>query len=185
MIRDLSFDHEERASAQRRLVRLVVTCLVASSLVSFAVARELKIRDEFQGIPRALSGDRDALQGRHDAIVEMLERHHVWAGAFGARRELDELVRSIHDQERLEGELARRRAAEVTRVREEAEAARGRGLRFAERHQFRLALDEFRRALELADAAGGEAWPGGAWEHREQLVVDVLALQGLGVGQER
>lgn len=183
MIRDLSFDDDERTNAKRRLQRLVVICLVGSSLVSFAVARELKIRDEFQGIPQVQSGDRGSLQERHDAIVEMLERHHVWAGAFSARRELDVLVRSIHQQERFEGEQARQRVADVTRVREEAEAARGRGLRFAERHQFDLALDEFRRALALSDGLEGEAWPGGTWEHREQLAVDILALENRGGGE--
>ena len=182
MIRDLSFDDEERASAKRGLVRLVAACLIASSLASFAVARELKIRDEFQGIPSARSGDRDSMQGRHDAIVEMLERHHVWAGAFSARRELDDLVRSIHRQERVAVEQARERAAERTRVREEAEAARSNGIRFAERHQFDLALDQFRRALEISDAAGDVAWPGGVWEHREQLLVDILALETRGEG---
>ena len=167
MLTDLSFNDDERAGAKRRLVRLVVTCLVASSLASFAVARELKIRDEFQGIPQALSGDRDSLLKRRDAIVKILERHHVWAGAFGARRELDQLVLSIHRQERVEGDQARRRAAEMDRAREEAEAARVRGLMHAERHQFDLALDQFRRALELSDAVGEQAWSGGTWEHRE------------------
>ena len=66
---------------------------------------------------------------------------------------------------------------------EEAEAARGRGLRFAERHQFDLALDEFRRALALSDGLEGEAWPGGTWEHREQLAVDILALENRGGGE--
>lgn len=177
MLTDLSFDDNERSGAKRGLLRLVVTCLLASSIASFAVARELKIRDEFRGIPQALSGDLDSLQERHDAILEVLERHHVWVGALGARRELDQLVLSIHQQERVEGDQARRRAAEVNRAREEAEAARVRGFLHAERHQFDLALDQFRRALELSDAVGEQAWSGGIWEHREQLLVDISALE--------
>ena len=61
-------------------------------------------------------------------------------------------------------------------AREEAEAARGKFLH-AERHQFDLALDQFRRALELSDAVGEQAWSGGIWEHREQLLVDISALE--------
>lgn len=180
MIREQSFDHDNRASAGRALRRLAFTCFVASSLVGFAVARELRIRDELRCIPRALSDDRDSLRQRHDAIVELLGRHHVWAGAFGVRRELDELVRSLHGQERAADQLARERAAEASRDREEAEAARNRGLVFAERHRFDLALDEFRRAIEIADAAGAEAWSDGSWEHRAELLVDIAALEARG-----
>lgn len=184
MIRDLSFDDIERADNRRRLTRLVVICLVASSLVSFAVARELKIRDEFQGIPQGRLGDLSSLQSRHDAIAGMLERHHVWAGAFDARRELDELVRSIHEGERAAGERARLEEAKLTRVREEAEAARNRGITFVERQQYDEALDQFRRALELCDSLGESGWQGAPWEHREQLVVDIYALENRGEGDQ-
>lgn len=182
MMREQSFDEDERAIARRGLIRLAVICFVASSLASFVVVRELRIRGELRSIPPALSEDRESLQERHDALVELLERHHVWVGAFGARSELDELVRSIHGQERVEDALARQRAARASYAREEAAAARSRGLIFAERHQFDLALDEFRRAVEFSDAVGDEAWPGGTWEHRDQLLADISALETHGKG---
>lgn len=182
MIRDLSFDEMERADGKRRLLRLVVICLLVSSLGSFAVAREMRIREEFEEIPTARIGDLGSLRARHDAIASMLDEHHVWAGAFQARRELDELVVTIADEERAAGEAAARREAEETRIREEAQAARTRGMALVERKQYSLALTQFKKALDLCDSLSEAAWGGAPWEHREQLVVDIYALENVSEG---
>lgn len=182
MIRDLSFDEMERADGKRRLLRLVVICLLVSSLGSFAVAREMRIREAFEEIPAARIGDLESLRSRHDAIAGMLDEHHVWAGAFQARRELDELVVTIADEERAANEAAAKREAEETRIREEAQAARNRGLNLVERKEYSLALTQFRKALDLCDSLSESAWGGAAWEHREQLVVDIYALENMSEG---
>lgn len=184
MIRDLSFDESERAAHKRRLTRIVVICLLASSLVSFAVAREMKIRSEFKSIPDARVGDLASLQSRHDAIAGLLDEHNVWAGAYEARQELDELVRSIHDEERAASAIAYEQEAQARRICEETEAARKRGLALAERRQYDLALVQFRRALELCDSLSEDAWGGAPWEHREQVVVDIYALENRGEGNK-
>ena len=84
MIRDLRFDEIERADKRKRLIRLVVACLLVSTVGSFVVSRELKIRDEHEAIPVAMPGDLDSFNARHDALQGMLDKHHIWLGAFSA-----------------------------------------------------------------------------------------------------
>ncbi len=177
MIRDLRFDELEQADRKRRLTRLVIVCLTASTLVTFGVSRELKIKDEFQAIPEARVGDLQSLRTRKQGISGLLSEHHVWAGAFAARRELDDLVRSIHDEEKVLRGLEEKMKSEETRIREEAEAARVRGFVLLEHNKFDLALAQFQKALDLCDSLGEKAWDGGPWKHRDAVVVDIHALK--------
>lgn len=179
MIRDLTFDELERAARRRRLFRLVIACTTLSTLLTVGVIREVKIYEEIAAVPPARSGDLASLRARHDAIDGLLRQHHFWTGAFNARGELDDLVVAIHEQERTHEEREVERLREVKRVREEAEAARSRGLVYAEKGDYPLALLQFRRALELADSLGAEGFGGGDWEHREQIVKDIQALQAM------
>ena len=184
MIRDLTFDELQRAAHKRRLLRLVIGCTALSTVLTVGVIREVKIYDEVSSVPPARAGDLDSLRARHDAINGLLRQHHFWTGAFQARGELADLTVAIHEQERTHQEREQERQREVKRVREEAEAARSRGLVCAERGDYPLALLQFRRALELADSLGDEAYEGGEWEHREQVLKDIEALQALeGEGQ--
>ena len=73
--------------------------------------------------------------------------------------------------------------SELDRAREEAEAARNRGLVYAERKDYALALLQIKRALELADAIGAEGFGGQPWEHRSQIEADVRALQAVEGGR--
>ena len=184
MIRDLSFEEIERSVRRKRLVRLVIACVVLSTVGTFVVAREAKIRQEFAALPAAALGDLDSLRMRHDGIVAMLDQHHVWTGAFLARRELDDLVVSISAEERAFEEREVVRRTEIARTREEAEVARSRGLVLAERKEFTAAIQQLERSLELADSMGEDGWDGGEWEHREQVVIDIYALKNLGSEQE-
>ncbi len=179
MIRDLRFDEIERADKRRRLVRLVVGCLLFSTAASYLTSRELKIREEHRALPEAQLGDLASLQLRHDALESMLAKHHIWTGAFSARDELDDLVVSIHDQETAMAKLKAKKSENEARIREESESARVRGYAFVERREYDLALVQLQRALELADSLGNEAFKGGAWEHRDQVVIDIHELQGL------
>ena len=177
MIRDLRFDELEQADRKRRLIRLVLVCLTASTLLTFGISRELKIKDEFRSIPDARMGDLASLRARQAGISGMLTKHHVWTGAFAARREMDDLVHSIHAQEKVLRDLEANRKTEETRIREEAEAARVRGFVLLERNEFDLALAQFQKALDLCDSLGDKAWNGGTWKHRDAVVVDIHALK--------
>lgn len=179
MIRDLQFDELQRASQRRRLVRLTAASLVISTVVTVGVFRELKIRKEYAALPEARIGDLEALKARHAGISAMLDEHHVWVGAYKARAEVDDLVVSIHEQETAVASLEAKRKEEETRIREEAEAARNRGLVLAQRQDFGAALEQFRRALELCDSLGEDGWNGEPWEHRDAVVRDVFALENL------
>lgn len=180
MIRDLRFDELEQADRKRRLTRLVIVCLTASTLVTLGVSRELKIKEEFGAIPEARVGDLDSLRARQAGISNLLSEHHVWTGAFSARQEMDDLVRSIHDEEIVLAAAESKRKIEETRIREEAEAARVRGFVLLERKEFDMALAQFQKALDLCDSLGEKAWNGGPWEHRESVVVDIHALANRG-----
>ncbi|QDV07785.1 hypothetical protein Poly30_33180 [Planctomycetes bacterium Poly30] len=179
MIRDLRFDEIERADKRRRLVRLVVGCLLVSTAGSYLVSREIKIREEHRALPEAQLGDLSSLRMRHAAIESMLAKHHVWTGAFSAREELDDLVVSIHQQETTLARLEAKKAEEEKRLLEEAESARVRAYVFVERRQYDLALNSLQRALEMADSLGDGAFPGGSWEHRDRILIDIHELQGL------
>ena len=179
MIRDLRFDELERADRKRRLTRLVIICLIVSTVGTFLVSRELKIRDEFKALPTAQMGDLTSLKTRHDAIAAMLDDYHMWSGAWSARAEMDDLVRSIADEERSVAMLQAKQLETETRIKEEAEAARSRAIVFAERKQYDHALEQFRKSLELCDSLPADAWDGKPWEQREQVVIDIQALEGL------
>lgn len=180
MIRDLRFDELEQADRRRRLTRLVIVCLTASTLVTFGVSRELKIKEDFGAIPEARVGDLSSLRARQDGISGLLSEHHVWTGAFSARRELDDLMLSIHDEEKVMADVESKRKAEETRIREEAEAARVRGFVLLEGNQFDRALGQFQKALDLCDSLGEKAWDGAPWKHRESVMVDIDALTSRG-----
>ena len=176
MIRDLRFDEIERADKRKRLVRLVVACLLVSTAGSYLVSREMKIRDEHRALPEAKVGDPASFTARHDALQGMLSKYHIWAGAFSARDELDALMVSIHEQETAHAKVEAKRIASETLIREEAEAARIRGYVFVERREFELALEQLRRSLELIDSLGEASFEGGEWEHRSKVELDVSEI---------
>ncbi len=177
MIRDLRFDEIERADRRKRLTRLIVGCLLLSSGLTFVVAREVAVKRQYAAIPEAEIGNLGSLRSRHEGIERLLAKHHFWTGAMHARDELDGLVRSIHEQERTLAKLEKERDVEETRIREEAEAARMRGNVFVAKNDHEMAIAQYRRALELADSLGEAGWPGGEWEHRTQVLVEIASLQ--------
>lgn len=176
MIRDLSFDENERADRRRRLLRLLALCVLVSTAAAFLVSREVEIRAEYAALPAAVVGDVDSLRTRKDAIDAMLDRHHVWTGALAARSESGDLTERIFQEERALADAERQRTEEERRIREEIEAARVRGLALAERKQFAESLSQLRRAIELSDSLGRAAWDGGVWPHRAQVLSDIDAL---------
>ncbi|MEM8710590.1 MAG: hypothetical protein AAGG01_06530 [Planctomycetota bacterium] len=176
MIRDLRFDEIERADRRRRLTRLVIACLLVSTAGSFLVSRELKIRKEYKAIPEAQMGDLASLRSRHDAIEGLLSKHHVWTGAYSVRDELDALVVSIHSEETVIAKQEAEKAASVSRIVEEAEAARLRAYAFVEKREYELAVAQLERAVELTDSLGADA---DSWEHREKVLGDIAEIRTL------
>ncbi|MEM9802169.1 MAG: hypothetical protein AAGA20_17725 [Planctomycetota bacterium] len=177
MIRDLTFDQLERAAFRRRLVRIVLACTALSTVLTVGVIREVRIYDAIESVPPALAGDLSSLEARHDAIEGLLDKHHFWTGAFQARGELADLVVAIHEEQRALEAVQLERSSELKRIREEAESARERGLASVENGDLNGGLMHFERALQLADTIGPEGFGGAVWEHREQLVVDIAAIE--------
>lgn len=177
MIRDLRFDEIERAHRRKRTFRLVAISFVLSITVTVMILREKKIADEFAQLPSVQVGDLASLQARHGGIQGLLDRHHIWTGAYKARAEFDALVLSIHEREQALAAEESERLQELTRIKEEAEAARQRGLILANQRNFDGALGQFKKALELCDSLGENGWGGSPWEHRDQVVVDIYELE--------
>lgn len=177
MIRDLRFDEIEQADRRKRLVRIVVVCLLVSTLATFVYARERALGEELAAVPVANPGDVDSMRARRDGLETLLDKHHVWLAAFDARKELGELVRKIHEEEKTIAKVEAAEAIEAKRIREEAQAARSRGNILVQRKQYSAALIQYRSAAELADSLGENGWQGGTWKHREQIAVDILELE--------
>ena len=65
------------------------------------------------------------------------------------------------------------KAAEMLRDEEQ----RIRGLAAVERGRYSEALGHFKAALEVSDSVGPAGFAGGPWSHREQVLLDIVALQ--------
>lgn len=168
MIRDLRYEQLERAGQRQRLVRLALSLVLVSTVATFVVSRERAIHSEWAGLPVAKSGDLDSLRDRRDSIEELLEQRTFWTGVFKATEERDALVVAIHNEERLVTR-AEEQAEQQRRLQfEEAEASRMRGLQHVERGDYDQAIEQFERALEIAEPS---------WEHLAQIRVDLAALQ--------
>lgn len=168
MIRDLRYEEIERAQKRKRLVRLALSLVLASTVATFVVSRERVIRSEWQGLPVAKAGDLDSLRVRRDAIERMLDQRTFWTGVFRATEERDQLVVGIHNEERLMARAEEQAELQRRRQREEAEASRTRGLQHVERGDYDRAIEQFERALAAAEPT---------WEHSAQVKVDLAALQ--------
>jgi len=168
MIRDLRYEELERAGQRKRLVRLALSLVLVSTVATFVVSRERAIHSEWAGLPAARSGDLDSLRHRRDSIEQMLEQRSFWSGVFKATNERDALVVAIHNEERLvthaEEQADRQRRLQL----EVAENLRMRGLQHVERGDYDGAIEQFERALEIAEPS---------WEHLAQIRVDLAALQ--------
>jgi hypothetical protein len=168
MIRDLRYEELESANQRKRLFRLALTLVLVSTTVTFVMSRERAIRSEWASLPTAKSGDVDSLRTRRDSIERLLEKRSFWAGVFKATEERDSLVVAIHHEERLLARAEGLADQERRRQLEEAEASRIRGLQHVERGDYDRAIEQFERALSVAEPS---------WEHVAQIRVDLAALQ--------
>ncbi len=168
MIRDLRYQEAERQTGRRRRNRLLVVLVLISAALTAAVGREVKVHREFAQLAPADPDQPETLYQRREALEKFIATHRVWLGVLSATSERDELTQAIADHER---EVARREHAQEAKKRRQnelAEAARMRGLMFAEREDFERALVDFEKALSLTDDQ---------WEHRAQVEADVAAIR--------
>ena len=168
MIRDLRYEALERADQRKRLVRLALSLVLVSTVVTFVISRERALHTEWAGIPAARAGDLESLRLRRDSIESMLEQRTFWSGVFKATEERDALVVAIHNEERLITRAEEQADQQRRRQMEEAEAARVRALQHVERGDYDRAIEQFERALAVAEPS---------WEHLAQIRVDLAALQ--------
>lgn len=168
MIRDLRYEELERAAQQKRLVRLALSLVLVSTVVTFVLSRERAIHSEWTNLPVAKSGDLDSLRQRRDAIEGMLAQRSFWSGVFKATEERDALVVAIHSEERVLTRAEEQAEQQRRRKAEEAERSRVHGLQHVERGDYDQAIAQFELALQAAEPS---------WEHIAQIRVDLAALQ--------
>ncbi len=177
MIRDANFEDLRRAANRRHLVHLVLGSMVLSTLLTVGVTREVKIHRKVGALMPADAGDLSALEQRHVDLERISRTHHFWSGAFGVRGELSDLTVAIAELRRAAEARAAESNREEARLCDEAELQRIRGLAAVERGRYSEALDHFKAALEVSDSVGPAGFAGGPWSHREQVLLDIVALQ--------
>lgn len=168
LLRDLRQAQKDR---KKRLGRGLKTMLVVIALGAAAYGvwmREESVRSRYLDIPPAKGDDPASLRARASAIEDLIASERFWFSMKDA----------LEDKGRIEAQL-RRRTEESEKERHEAamvleervqnaDAARVRGLMYAQQGKFDLALADFRQALELA--------PKG-WEHRKRVQADLAAIE--------
>jgi tetratricopeptide (TPR) repeat protein len=168
MIRDLRYGESERKSRVRRRVRVTGMLFVVSALVIGVFVREWRLEDSYRSLPPVEDSDLGAMQTRLASVEDLIETNKFWIGMFRAVSERGRLVEAIRQhsvrvQDRqLEDHIDRMRKADM------AEAARTSGLASVDRGEFDSALEDFKRALDLA----GEDWP-----HRPRVEADIDAIE--------
>jgi len=168
LIRDLRFkklkQHQRSGGGWRVLLLLVLLAGGAGVLV----LRELRLAEEFRGLPAASEGNTTSLQRRLADLEAFVERNPVWHGALRVLSERSELrvrLTVLADQKQAEEQL---RVDEERERLQSAELCRTRGLQLAQGGDLAGAL----RAFEEALSHGGSDW-----EPRERVERDVQDLR--------
>jgi len=177
MIRDANFEDLRRAANRRRLVHIVLGCMVLSTLLTVGVTREVKIHRKVGAVAPAQVGDLPAMEERQLALESIARTHHFWTGALGVRSELTELTLAIAELRRASEARAAESDRALQRSRDEAELERMRGLASVERGRYREAIRHFRSALRISNEVGPFGFSGGPWPHRDQTRLDIKALE--------
>lgn len=169
MIRNLRFKRSATGkSGLPGAVRFLLVTLTLSVGATYAVLRELRLRDEFQALPQATEGKPETIEKRLAALERFVKGNPVWHGALGVLSERSDLrvqVQVLRDRQRLaEEEEARARAERL----ESADLCRARGMQLFEEGDLPGALEAFRESLRY----GGEAWSG-----RDEVAKDVADLE--------
>lgn len=177
MIRDANFEDLRRAANRRRLVHLVLACTALSTLLTVGVTREVSIYRQVGAVKPAPVGDLEAMERRQAELEMLAASYHFWTGALSVSGELSDLTLAIAELRRASDARAAETERELQRNREEAELERIRGLVAVERGRYVEALGHFKAALRISDSVGSGAYSGGLWEHRDQVLSDITALE--------
>jgi|GEM_PF-3796273 len=177
MIRDANFEDLRRAANRRRLVHIVIGSTVLSTLLTVGVTREVKIYREVGAVHPADVRDLSALEQRNVKLERIARTHHFWTGAIGLRGEISDLTVAIAELRRASDAREAESQREEERLREEAELERMRGLAAVERGRYSEALSHFKAARQISDSVGPTGFAGGPWSHREQVILDIQALE--------
>ncbi|MEW6071908.1 MAG: hypothetical protein AB1726_04830 [Planctomycetota bacterium] len=167
-IRDLRYQEVDQGRTKKRRRRAVALVLLASTLLTLGVLREVRVRQAFAALPAVDGNDLDGMRIRLAALEEFLRRHPVWHGSLGVLAERSTLrvgIESRSQELAYQAEMEREAAA---RRLEAIRLARQRGRQLASAGDYAAALRELEGALRLADPA---------WSEREQVERDVEALR--------
>ena len=169
MIRDLRFDEVAERKTKKRRVRVAVVVALLSLGISLAGLREVKVRREYAKLP-GTDADLSSMRVRLAALEGFVDEYPVWHGALGVLQDRSRLRVEI---DRLNTEILTLREMDASKVRRrqsQADGARVKARSLAEAGDFQGALDQFRRALDLAAPE---------WEHRARTERDIAAIAGL------
>lgn len=168
LLRDLRQHQTDRKKRIGRGIKVVLGVLVVGAAAYGVWLREQAVRTRYLDIPSGKGDDPVSLRARAGAIDELIASERFW---FAMKDALEEKGR-IEAQLRRRTEESEKERHEAAMALEErvqtADAARVRGLMYAQQGKFDLALADFRQALELA--------PKG-WEHRKRVQADLAAIE--------
>lgn len=169
MIRNLRFKRSGAGkSSLSSGARFLLVTLALSVGATYAVLRELRLRDEFRTLPQASEARPESIEKRLAALERFVKAHPVWHGALGVLSERSDLrvqMQVLRDRQRLAAEQEER--SRVERL-ENASLCRARGMQLFEEGDLSGALEAFRESLRY----GGETW-----SERENVAKDVADLE--------
>jgi len=168
MIRDLQRQADHNRARRATAAKVALSLILVGVLGYGLVRREQSVRERWDAIPSAESGDLAALHGRLDAIEALVNQEHFWGGVFQAWRERDQLRARITRIEEENARTARTAALQKQERQQTAEDVRLRGMLSVKSGRFEEALVDLRQALEL----GGEHW-----EQRQRVLTDISAIE--------
>jgi tetratricopeptide (TPR) repeat protein len=167
MIRDLHYEKAQKRRHLRRAWLAASAVFVLLAATGVVVRRERSVAAEWAHLPAAVPQDLAALEARHAAVDDLLERRGAWLGMASAVRERNELERHIQQARTRLAEDAARVVEELRERRAQAELLRDQARLAAERGDYTQARSSYSRALEIADAD---------WEHRDRTERDTAAI---------
>lgn len=168
MLRDLRFRGVKRARRRSGSLRYLFGVALLSLGLSYALLREFRLREEFDGLAQAAPGNVPALKRHLADLEEFISSHPLWHGALQVLTERTALrvqlavLEAKSEEEREAVERAARERLEA------AELCRARGLASAQAGDLRTALEVFHQALEYG---------GPDWIHFERVSRDVKDLE--------
>ncbi|MFT5051061.1 MAG: hypothetical protein ACI8QZ_002468 [Chlamydiales bacterium] len=167
MIRDLRYEEAERKVRSGRRNRLLLVLMLAATMITAVVYRELEVKREFGRMPTATGLEEEGVMVRLEAIQDFIASKRFWAGYFGATAECSKLQARLDELGQQAAARAAAEAIETQRTLEMANMSRVQAIQAVQRGEFALALATFRSCLEF-DIPD--------WQYREQIEIDIQAL---------